>query len=275
MRALRCSATFAFVLAMSACAPAPGPGVLGYDEFKAQAFHDPETDTYVVNGDELIDSEQAMRDAYDAYVESAAQARDAEDGIATASQDLIVNRVSGRDDKWAAATAGNLTFCVSQASFGSRYTAVVNAMNSATGAWEATARVNYVHATASDANCTRNTTGVVFNVRQVSGAGFLARSFFPSSSRANREVLIDSTSFGTITPFTLAGILRHELGHTLGFRHEHTRPEARTCFEDNNWRALTTYDAASVMHYPQCNGTNRGDLVLTTRDKTGARALYP
>jgi hypothetical protein len=258
---------------MAACSSAPGPSVLSYDQFKAQAYHDPETGTYVVNGDELIESEQGMRDAYEAFVDSVADT--AEPGLGVASQELAVNRVGGRDDKWAAATAGNLTFCVSQASFGTRYNAVVNAMNTATAAWEATARVNFVHATASDANCSRTTTGVVFNVRQVTGQGFLARSFFPSTARANREVQIDSSSFGTITPFTLAGILRHELGHTIGFRHEHTRPEAGTCFEDNNWRALTTYDAASVMHYPQCNGSNRGDLGLTARDKTGARALYP
>jgi serralysin len=275
VRALGFSAPFAFVLGVAACSSAPGPSVLSYDEFKAQAHHDSETDSYVVNGDELVEGDQAMRDAYDAYVDSANRASDAEQGIATVDQDLIVNRVSSRDDKWAAATAANLTFCVSQSSFGSRYTAVVNAMSSATATWEATARVNFVHATASDANCTRSTTGVVFNVRQVTGGAFLARSFFPSSTRANREVQIDSTSFGSISPYTLAGILRHELGHTLGFRHEHTRPEAGTCFEDNSWRALTTYDSASVMHYPQCNGSNRGDLALTARDKTGARALYP
>ena len=39
--------------------------------------------------------------------------------------------------------------------------------------------------------------------------------------------------------------------------------------------ALTTYDRYSVMHYPQCNGLQTGDLVLTSLDKTGARALYP
>jgi hypothetical protein len=84
-----------------------------------------------------------------------------------------------------------------------------------------------------------------------------------------------SHQFGNISPWTLTGVLRHELGHTIGFRHEHTRPEAGTCFEDNDWRALTQYDSASVMHYPQCNGTQDGDLVLTSADKSGARALYP
>jgi serralysin len=38
---------------------------------------------------------------------------------------------------------------------------------------------------------------------------------------------------------------------------------------------LTTYDSASVMHYPQCNGTQTGDLVLTNLDRSGAAALYP
>ena len=84
--------------------------------------------------------------------------------------------------------------------------------------------------------------------------------------RRNREVLIDCTSFGNINPYTLRGILRHELGHVLGFRHEHTRPEAGTCFEDNSWRPLTPYDSSSVMHYPQCNGSNPGDLTLTDLD---------
>ena len=98
---------------------------------------------------------------------------------------------------------------------------------------------------------------------------------WPSSSRKSREVLIATSSFGNISPWTLTGVLRHELGHTIGFRHEHTRPESGACFEDNNWRALTAYDSSSVMHYPQCNGTQNGDLVLTNLDKQGASALYP
>ena len=86
---------------------------------------------------------------------------------------------------------------------------------------------------------------------------------------------IDNTAFTQTGNPTMTGILRHELGHTLGFRHEHTRPEAGTCFEDNNWRALTTYDSASVMHYPQCNGTGDWTLTLTTRDAQGAASVYP
>jgi hypothetical protein len=170
----------------------------------------------------------------------------------------------------------DIRYCVSRTSFGtSRYNTVVSAMNSATAAWEATARVNFIHDSAKDNACNASTTGVTFDVRQVSTSSYLARAFFPSSSRSSRNILISTSAFGSISPYTMTGILRHELGHTLGFRHEHTRPESGTCFENSSWRALTTYDSASVMHYPQCNGSNNGDLVLTSKDKSGARALYP
>src|SRR5678815_3485479 len=141
--------------------------------------------------------------------------------------------------------------------------------------WAVSANVNFVHVASADASCNNATAGVTFNVRQVTNTTFLARSFFPSYARSQRELLVDAASFGNNAPITLTGIIRHELGHTLGFRHEHTRPEAGACFEDNQWAVLTAYDAKSVMHYPQCNGTNTGDLVLTSLDRYGARILYP
>jgi serine protease len=131
-----------------------------------------------------------------------------------------------------------------------------------------------VYVSAQDANCTPTNANVVFDVNPINAGGqFLARAFFPANSRAGRNVAIDGSSFGAGQ--NLVGILRHELGHTLGFRHEHTRPESGTCFEDNSWRSLTVYDSSSVMHYPQCNGTGSFDsLALTALDKQGAVAIY-
>ena len=252
-----------------------GQDTLSYEEFKARAYQEPDTGLYVFNGDELVETEDAMHALYESYLASVAAAADREDGLATTEQGLAVNRVNGQDDKWSASAALNLTYCISSSSFGSRYSAMVTAMNTATAEWESAAGngVNFVHVSSEDANCSSRS-AVVFNVRQVTTNQYLARAFFPSTSRKGREILVSSSSFGNISPWTLTGVLRHELGHTIGFRHEHTRPESGTCFEDTNWRALTAYDSSSVMHYPQCNGSQNGDLVLTNLDKSGAAALY-
>jgi len=94
----------------------------------------------------------------------------------------------------------------------------------------------------------------------------------------NADIVINnglSCFFASSPSMTKAAqeLFGHELGHTLGFRHEHTRPESGTCFEDNNWRPLTPYDSASIMHYPQCNGSSQ-NLNWTQRDADGIKALY-
>ena len=227
-----------------------------YEEWKKTVYHDGVV--WVVNGDTPIETERQLHEFYLNHVQEGA---------------LIVHQAGGADAKWSEAQKINITYCVSN-TFGNDYQKVVDAMNQAADAWEAAANINFVHVTAQDGNCKANNQNVVFDVNPVSGQQYLARAFFPNQSRPTRNVLIDSSSFGNLGVWTLAGILRHELGHTLGFRHEHTRPEAGACFEDNSYRPLTDYDSNSVMHYPQCNGTQNGDLVLTDKDKAGAAALY-
>jgi hypothetical protein len=268
-------AVVAVAVAAAGCTDAGGVDVLSYEEFKAQAYREPVTGTFVVNGDERVITEAGLREVYDAYLDSVA--REGDPGYGTVEQGLIVNRYGGQDDIWSAADALNLRYCVDLVGWGLSYATVVQAMNSAAASWEAIigARVNFIHDVTKDALCNASTTGVTFDVRRVTGTDFYAAAFYPSFPRQYRTLLIDSESIGNISPFTLAGILRHELGHVLGFKHEHTRPEAGTCFEDNNWRSVTPYDSASVMHYPSCNGTQTGDLKITELDIQGARALYP
>ena len=93
---------------------------LSWEEFQAQAYREPDTGVYVVNGDELAADLDALRVSYEAYRDSVAVGG----RYATVEQPLIVNLVNGRDDRWSSSQAGNLTYCVSRASFGSRYNAV-------------------------------------------------------------------------------------------------------------------------------------------------------
>lgn len=264
------------VLALTACLSAEEPmhpvAILTYEEFRAQAYVEADTGYFIVNGDELVESEFELQMAYSRYVDSSLAAAETNER----EQALVVHQVAGVDAAWTPAAALNITYCIDTKGFGNNAQKVIDALNAAAANWEGTANVNFIHdATVQSRACKNTNETVVFNVRQVRNAGYYARAFFPSSSRAAREILIDTSCFGNLGAYTLAGVLTHELGHTLGFRHEHTRPDAGTCFEDNSWRALTAYDAQSAMHYPQCNGTNQGDLLLTALDREGARLLYP
>ena len=158
--------------------------------------------------------------------------------------------------------------------FGTQQTAVINAMNQGAALWEnASSKVNFVYVPAQNSNCNVRNTSVLFSVEPTNTQQYIARAFFPSTPKSGRNVLVNARSLYSSGSWTPSNIMAHELGHTLGFRHEHTRPEAGTCFEDTNWRPLTAYDSASIMHYPQCNGSS-DDLSMTETDRVGVRALY-
>lgn len=238
---------------------------LTFEEFEKTVYKEPfEGGKYIVNGDTPIANEKALRDYYEKKIRLPDPGR------------LIVDQINDMDNKWNQETKKRLTYCVST-TFGSRHAAVVQQMENAGNEWEKVAAVDFIHEASQDATCTANNPAVVFDVRPVNvNEQYLARAFFPNEPRSARNVLIDESSFGLPSngKLQLVGILRHEIGHTIGFRHEQTRPESGTCFEDKNWRPLTSYDAFSVMHYPQCNGQGDWSLTLTDKDKNGVACLY-
>jgi hypothetical protein len=263
--AVAAAAALALSLAPSATAVPAQDRVPTFGEFQASTFRDV-AGQYVVNGDETIGSTKMLRDYYDEMIAS----YQAGDGP---SAELIINRIYGVDDKWSATTARNLTYCVSN-NFGTQKANIVNAMANGAYQWEAASSgVNFIYVPSADSNCRTTNNAVLFSVEPTYTNQYIARAFFPSSSDSQRNVLVNAASLMSSGSWTPGNIMAHELGHTLGFRHEHTRPEAGTCFEDNNWRPLTPYDSSSIMHYPQCNGTS-SNLSMTSTDRAGIRAVY-
>ncbi len=243
---------------------------LSFEEFRDQTPFVPETGKYYVNGDTPIRNEKLLREFYEQNIANTPPAP----GENIPEFTIITN--GGLDQLWDGAQQHQLSYCISS-TFGGRHASVVSDMEGATAAWEAVGDVNFIYHPAEDSVCDASNDRVLFDVRPVNAGGqFLAAAFFPNDPRGDRSVVIDPSSFD-LDPngnLTLRGILRHELGHVIGARHEHVRPDAGACFEDNDWRSVTDYDAFSVMHYPQCNGLGDWTLRLTETDKNGVACVY-
>jgi Matrixin len=220
---------------------------------------------YVTEGD-VLRSEQQVRE------DLAARARA---GQAQRGGELIVNTENGVETYWKELAARTLTYAVDRSSFScaSDYARVVKDLDEATGDWElacADCKVDFVHKRDLDAAPSHES--VTFIVRQVDAQGqFIAAAFFPNDAPADRFVDIDPSYYAT--EIETRGVLRHELGHVLGYRHEHIRGVAG-CFQENAaWKPLTPYDSQSVMHY-FCGGGGNGRLELSDPDKLGHKSLY-
>ncbi len=177
--------------------------------------------------------------------------------------------------RWSPGTV--LTYCVLRNTFPREewYEEVVANMQLATEAWEATCGVRFEYVARLDSSASVRPSGVVFPVRYIgAGGAFIAAAFFPNDLPARRRMLIDPSYF--TTTFDHVGVLRHELGHVIGCRHEHIRSGAPPLCPDEDTTGtinLTAYDPQSVMHY-FCGGVGSRKLEITQLDRIGAQQLY-
>lgn len=228
---------------------------------------------YVAEGDLLIREKQLAKYAME---------RAAAVGAPVPVEDEIGRRASllgmtenGKIVRWEVGLT--LTYCVLKSTFvdDNAYTLVRNSMRQATWAWEGTCGVKFEYKPELDDSQSPNPDGVLFTVREIDAGGrFIAASFFPNDPPDQRWVLIDPSYY--TTSFDQVGVLRHELGHVLGFRHEHIRSGAPpVCLGEDTGETvgLTPYDPKSVMHY-FCGGVGSTSLEITDLDRIGSRMVY-
>lgn len=243
-----------------------------FDEYAASLPVDEHTGAFVVDGDILAYDRSELTNYYAAYLYGTA---------------LTLNQVSSSvDSKYSATDAMTLTYCVSD-DFGSDKAMVRDTLAAAAQEWMDATKiaprdrptVQFIYDSDEDDDCTHDNDKVFFNVSPSSSKKFDAASFFPHWKRERREVFITKAAIKPYKGRTFLGVLRHEIGHMLGFLHEHVAGPATPCPEqDTTWRSLTEYDVPSVMHYrdvtDECLNSGTADYALTTLDNAGARCIY-
>lgn len=233
-----------------------------------------------VEGDLLLDAQQLERYAQERESIEAARAEARRAGrplVATAEIDSL--HEGGRIVRWAPGL--ELTYSVLRQSFVAGgedgYRLVVECMRRACEDWEKACGVCFRHVAQFDV-AAGGAADVLFTVREFDSFGMVyAAAFFPNEPAWRRQVKVDPTFYSLDDAgFDKVGVMRHELGHVLGFRHEQIRSEAPPgCPDEETYGKidLTQYDPRSVMHY-FCAGGGTHELKITDLDRQGAQRVY-
>ncbi len=171
----------------------------------------------------------------------------------------------------------NMKYAIVKSSFNNiaQYDSVKNNMIKATKDWMGLCNVkfNYIAELDDLIDTNDNPDSLTFVVRKAKGT-YNARAFFPDQAKELRKIKITPVHFNS--DYDKTGILRHELGHVLGFLHEHILLDEDFCREASSYQtnSVTDYDPKSVMHY-YCEGIGTHKLKFTQKDSLGAIAYYP
>jgi hypothetical protein len=188
--------------------------------------------------------------------------------------ELIVNQSGGANDYWRDRNMRALRYTIDERSFpdGPSVAFVREHLAAAARDWENACNDCGVTIRESTEQA-RGAAGVTFKVTYVEeSTGVIASSFFPSSKPGDRVLRVFAPYFHGLS-FDPTGVFRHELGHILGYRHEHIVGIPGCATEGSAWKMITPYTANSVMHY-FCGGAGSFDLALRPTDIQGHQCLY-
>ncbi|MGW4945810.1 matrixin family metalloprotease [Actinoplanes sp. NPDC004185] len=258
------------------------PAASGHEEIKRNQVVIDGEEYQLAEGDLLLDRDQVDIYALDQRLRRAQSAlmnrtefSDAPVTPGAGTSALVAIAQEGQIVRWAPGVI--LTFCVLRETFPDqqKYEIAAQNMQLAAQQWMDVCGIEFRYLQEFDTSTSLRPEGVVFPVRHIDASGaFIAAAFFPTDEKSRWRVLIDPSYYGT--SFDQVGVLRHELGHTLGFRHEHIRSAAPAVCPDESTSGtvdLTAYDPKSVMHY-FCGGVGSRELAITEVDRTGAQLVY-
>ena len=234
---------------------------------------------YIVELDQKLKESELQR--YAAGILNAAQITKAD-----APEGLVAATIDGKPMRWEIPVV--LTWAIDEASFSGHAAELAVAKTictKATEAWNSAASASGILNSVRFAE-DGNDPVFKFKFEQFGDPNLYAFAFFPNDTADKRFVHIGPTTFLQPNDFDQVGVIRHELGHVLGFRHEHIRPEAQAGMTPaekasmEKWvtggiggEALSKYDSQSVMHYP-LNGHGTLDFQISDLDKEGFKKLY-
>lgn len=241
---------------------------------------------YIFENDHKVSEDDLMGYAESICNPSPAVAKDGKK-----PSELVSATVDGRKMRWRAPAV--LTWEMDEASFGGNRQRLENALRFCTAAtedWNKAAREMGIYDKIHFEPAGGSPPAFTFAFDLFTAEpNLLAVAFFPNASGEERVVYIGPGALDRFRGYDQVGIIRHELGHVLGARHEHIRPQATAHLTEEEkqlaeqWidgvigaEELTRFDGQSVMHYPIAPGRGLGtfDFEISQTDKEGFAALY-